>query len=302
MSIIEKVLDKQRRDRLAETQAQPQPQQSAPRRRESIAPAPAPAADPVREPRPQREAVSVSTESLRAEGIMPAAAVADRLTEQFRRIKWPLLEAVVARDAAQSSPPANVIMVTSSVASEGKTFTSFNLAVSIAREKDFEVLLIDADVAKRHLTRALASQDRRGLTEAMADATIDPEELVVDTGIAGLAFLPAGRRTDQAPELFASQRMGEMVSALGKGDRQRVVLFDSSPLLATNESQVLARLVDQIVLVVRAESTPQPVVLEAVGLLDKSRQIRCVLNQAQTSHLTEYYYGYGYNTNDGAKK
>ena len=299
MSIIEKVLDKQRRERLAETQAE-QAQPGA-RRRETVTPV-APVADtPPRERRPRRESISVSTESLRDEGILPAAAVADRLTEQFRRIKWPLLEAVVARDAAQT-PPANVIMVTSSVADEGKTFTSFNLAVSIAREKDFEVLLIDADVAKRHLTRVLASQDRPGLTEAVGDPAIDPEDLVVDTGIPGLSFLPAGRRNEHAPELFASQRMGEIVSAFGKSDRQRIVLFDSSPLLATNESQVLARLVDQIVLVVRAESTPQPVVLEAVGLLDKSRQIRCVLNQARTSHMTEYYYGYGYHTNDGAKK
>lgn len=298
MSIIEKVLEKQRRERLAETQAELQPQQGPARRREPITPV----ADQARERRPQRESISASVESLRAEGIAPAADVADRLTEQFRRIKWPLLEAVVARDAAQATQHPNVIMVTSSVANEGKTFTSFNLAVSIAREKDYEVLLIDADVAKRHLTRALASHDRRGLTEAMADAAVDPEELVVDTGIPGLSFLPAGRRADHAPELFASQRMGEIVSALGEGDRRRIVLFDSSPLLATNESQVLARLVDQIVLVVRAESTPQPVVLEAIGLLDKTRQIRCVLNQARTTHLTEYYYGYGYHTNDGTKK
>jgi protein-tyrosine kinase len=300
MSIIEKVLDKQRRERLAETQADLQAQQAARRRQP-----PAPVADQARErgPRP-RESISVSIESLRAEGILPAAAVADRLTEQFRRIKWPLLEAVVARDAAQQTPPPNVIMVTSSVADEGKTFTSFNLAMSIAREKDLEVLLIDADVAKQHLTRVLASQERPGLTEAVGDPAIDPEDLVVDTGIPGLSFLPAGRRIEHAPELFASQRMSEIVKAFGMGDRRRIVLFDSSPLLETNESQVLARLVDQIVLVVRAESTPQPVVLEAIGLLDQGRQIRCVLNQARTSHMTEYYYGYGYhtNTNDGAKK
>ena len=82
----------------------------------------------------------------------------------------------------------------------------------------------------------------------------------------------------------------------------RIVLFDSSPLLATNESQVLARIVDQIVMVVRAEFTTQPMVLEAIGLLDKTKQIRCVLNQARASRMTEYYYGYGYYPHDSRQE
>ncbi len=69
------------------------------------------------------------------------------------------------------------------------------------------------------------------------------------------------------------------------------MLFDSSPLLATNESQVLGKIVDQIVMVVRAEFTTHPMVVEAIGYLEKSK-VRCVLNQAKASRQTEYYYGY----------
>jgi Mrp family chromosome partitioning ATPase len=193
-------------------------------------------------------------------------------------------------------------MITSSIAAEGKTYTSFNLAMSIAREKDLEVLLVDADVAKRHLTRALKSDQRSGLTDLVTCAAADPEELVLGTGIQGLSFLPAGRSTTLAPELFSSQRMADIIGILRHGRRQRIVLFDSSPLLETNESQVLARLVDQIVLVVRAEWTPQPAVLEAIGLLGSDRRIRCVLNRARSDHMTEYYYGYGYPAvRDGAR-
>jgi exopolysaccharide/PEP-CTERM locus tyrosine autokinase len=257
-----------------------------------------PVALPAPERRTPSETLQVDLEALRTAGIVPPAAFADRLTEQFRRIKWPLLEAALGRGQA-GAPAANAVMITSSLAGEGKTFCSFNLALSIAREKDLDVLLIDADVAKRHLTRLLGTDARPGLSDAAADAHVDPEQLVLGTGIPGLTFLPSGQRTPIASELFASRRMADVVAGLRCADPRRVVLFDCSPLLATNETQVLASLVDQIVLVVCAESTPQPVVLEAVSLLDRSKQIRCLLNQMRVSHLNEYYYyGYGYPANE----
>ncbi len=291
MSIIERALEKQRGE--SEDPAR-QGQRMPGRARDPVVPV----ALPAPERRTPSETVHVDLEAMRTAGIVPPAAFADRLTEQFRRIKWPLLEAALGRGQA-GAPAANAVMITSSVAGEGKTFCSFNLALSIAREKDLDVLLIDADVAKRHLTRLLGTDARPGLTDAAADAQVDPEQLVLGTGIPGLTFLPSGQRTPIASELFASRRMADVVAGLRRSDPQRVVLFDCSPLLATNETQVLASLVDQIVLVVCAESTPQPVVLEAVSLLDRSKQIRCLLNQTRVSHLNEYYYyGYGYPAND----
>jgi len=246
------------------------------------------------------ETIQVSVEQLRAGGVLPAEEHAGALTDQFRRIKWPILEAIVQRHADGTAP--NRVMVTSSVAGEGKTFTSFNLAHSISREKDMSVVLVDADVAKRHATELFGLQDRQGLTDTIADPSLAAESLVLATSIPGLSVLPAGRRTSAAPELFASHRMTDVLDQLGRNDPHRVVLLDSSPLLMTNEAQVLARIVDQIVLVVRAEFTPQPMVLEAIGLLDKSKQTRCVLNQARASRMTEYYYGYGYYPNDSRQE
>jgi protein-tyrosine kinase len=250
------------------------------------------------EARPPRHSIQVDVEALRAAGMLPPHDSSERLIEQFRRIKWPLLETAMGRTADQDAKPANVVMLASSVEGEGKSFTSLNLSLAIAREKDFSALLIDADVAKRHLSKLFGCEERPGITDAVADAALEAEELVLGTGIPGLSFLPAGRRTSVAPELFASQRMVDLVRGLGDIDPHRIILFDSSPLLSTNESQVLSRLVDQIVLVVRAESTLQAVVLEAIQLLDKSKPVRCVLNQARTHGLTEYYYGYGYYPND----
>ncbi|MGH8218573.1 MAG: hypothetical protein ACREUT_08410 [Steroidobacteraceae bacterium] len=251
-----------------------------------------------------RASIELDLDHLRAEGVLPpAGAAADRVQEQVRRIKWPLLETAVGPIGSTEAPQANRVMVTSAIAGEGKTYVSYNLALGIAREKDYSVLLVDADVAKRHLSTALKVQDRPGITDSAADDNLDPEEFVLGTGIPGLLFMPAGSRTSVAPELFASQRMAQVVTRLGQADRQRIILFDTSPLLATNESVVLARLIDQVVVVVRAEVTPQPAVLEAVALLDKTKTIRCLLNQTRLNSLSEhYYYGYGYYPNERPKE
>jgi protein-tyrosine kinase len=250
---------------------------------------------PARERRSPRECAALDMASLRTAGVAAPEHATGRLTEQFRRIKWPLIEGLGGRSARPGEAPAgNLLMVASSIAGEGKTFVSFNIALSLAREKDLSVLLVDADVAKGHLTRALNLKERRGLTDIAAADSLDPDELVLATSVPGLTFLPAGQEVNNASELFASQRMAEIVQVLGRSDRQRVVVFDTSPLLSTAEAQILARLVDQIVVVVRAEFTEQPLLMEALSLLDRSKQIRCVLNQTRVNSLSEHYYGYGY--------
>lgn len=238
-----------------------------------------------------RESINLRFEKLRAEGMMASDEFSDVMKDQFRRIKWPLLAFVAFGQGSAPTSPANRILVTSAIPGEGKTFVSLNLALSIAREKDYVVMLIDADAAKRHVTRLLGLEERRGLTDVIRDSSLDPEDAVLGTDVPGLTVMPAGGSTDSAPELFASDRMIQALGRLAANDVKRILLFDASPLLATNEPQVLSRIADQIVLVVRAESTPQPTVLEAVRLLDPSKEIRCVLNQAPLSKRAEYYYG-----------
>ena len=284
MSIIEKALGKLQQVAPARSA---DPAQTGRHQRQAIHPTARP-----HEARQPTESISLSEEELRLGGVLPPADHAGMITDQFRRIKWPILEAAIAPKPSAEARQANRVMVTSSIAGEGKTFISVNLALSIAREKDFSVLLIDADVAKRHVTELLKLGDRQGLTDVIADPALDPEDFVIGTSVPGLNVLPAGRRSSTAPELFASQRMVELLDRLGRHDPRRIVLLDTSPLLATNESQVLAKLIDQVVLVVRAESTSQPMLLDAIAMLDDSKQIRCVLNQSRTSNGTEYYYGY----------
>ncbi|MBS0366430.1 MAG: AAA family ATPase [Proteobacteria bacterium] len=306
MSIIEKALQKQRSAGDAGARREP------PRLERSADAAPhAPAVAAVQVPpataarAPRAAAVHANLEELRAGGLLPPLPFADAITEQIRRIKWPLLESAFGRGADGDGRRANTLMITSAIAGEGKTFISFNLAMSMARERDYDLLLVDADVAKRDLSTRLHAQPHPGLIDAILDPQLDPESLVLDTGIAGLSFLPAGQPTAIASELFGSRRLAQIVGLLANADEHRVVLFDCSPLLATNETRILATLVDQVVMVVGAESTPQPLVLEAIGLLDRSKRIRCLLNQARVSHLSEHYYygayGSGYPAHEPPK-
>lgn len=289
MSIIERALGKQRTAGHSEGEAGQHVRRGL-RSNDLVSSA----ADRARARREPSARIELDLNRLKAGGVLPPEEAADRLQEQVRRIKLPILETAMSGNDSAEAPRANLVMVTSAVAAEGKSYVSFNVALGIAREKDLSVLLVDADVAKRHLSEVLKVDDRPGIVDAVADGGIDPEDLVLGTDFPGLLFLPAGRRTSTAPELFTSHRMAQILGSLGRADLQRIVLFDSSPLLLTNEAPVLARLVDQVVVVVRAEATLQPVVLEAINLLDNTKTLRCVLNQTRMSSLSEHYYGYGY--------
>ena len=236
--------------------------------------------------------VAINLDALRRAGGLPPVDVERQIADEYRRIKWPLLERAFGRDVP-AVPDGNLVMVTSALPGDGKTFTSLNLALSIARERDSSVLLIDADIAKGHVSELLNIRDRPGLTDLLENPHADPADFVLPTDIDGLRIMAAGRRGDRVPELLASQRMRSIISELGARNRERVIIFDSSPLLATNESQVLAKLVGQVLVVVRANGTPRPAVEEAVSLLDRSKAISLVLNQMRTIlGLGGYYSGY----------
>ena len=122
--------------------------------------------------------------------------------------------------------------------------------------------------------------------------------ILLPTDVNGLCMLPAGRCSDDvATELLASARMEETAARLISRNPNRIVLFDSPPLLLTNESRVLTAVVGQVVLVVRAGATPQQAVTEAIGYIGEDKPIGLILNQSKASGPGNYYgygeYGYG---------
>lgn len=231
----------------------------------------------------------VDVASLRAEGYLPDAAQERRFADYCHRIKRPLIERVMAAGAA---PDARLIMVSSALPGDGKTFVALNLALSMARERDISVLLVDGDLPRAQISRLLGLRDETGLLAALRDDRVDVESLVYETDIAGLQFLPAGASPDGAAELLASSRMRELAAQLSSRNPRRLVLFDSPPLLIASEARAMVSIPGQIVLVVRTGCTSQRAILDAIAQIEKQKLRGLVLNDA---HVTEDlgYYGYG---------
>lgn len=209
--------------------------------------------------------------------IVPGAPVGP-LAEEFRLIKRQLLISAARIAESESADKARMILVCSARPGDGKTFCAINLALSIAAERDTEVLLVDADVAKPDVVNRLGLTDGPGLLDALGDARIDVEDLVIETDVPHLSILPAGSKTTMDTELLASARTRAVIARLLEANPRRVVIFDSPPALAASPAAVLAMRVGQVMLVVRADRTPENELRAAVNLLDGCDHIQLVLN------------------------
>lgn len=245
----------------------------------------------VASPQQSHRLIHIDRNELRRAGMLPPEQQERRLAGEYRRIKRPLLAAALGK-GQEPLPSGRLIMLASALPGEGKTFTSMNLALSMALEKDVEVVLVDADVAKPHISRTFGVEREPGLVDALLDGALDIESLVIPTDIDGLRILPAGKIVENATELLASRRMEEVIARLSSISGNRILLFDSPPLLLTNESRVLASLVGQVVIVVRAAHTAQSTLNEALATFTENKPISLVLNQSEET-ATGAYYGYG---------
>jgi exopolysaccharide/PEP-CTERM locus tyrosine autokinase len=241
---------------------------------------------------PATPAVTFDAVALRAAGLLCPEYEEIKLSREFRQIKRPLIARALGRGAARLNR-GSLIMVASAMSGEGKSFTSVNLAISLAMEKDLSVLLVDADVAKPHISRVLGLGDAPGLLDVLREPQLSLEQVILPTDLPTLSVLPAGKGSMEATELLASRRMEQVAAALEDRDGRRIVLFDSPPLMQTNESHVLAQVAGQILIVVQAETTPQPVVLDAIETLKGHPGVSLVLNQSKRTSASYYYYGYG---------
>jgi exopolysaccharide/PEP-CTERM locus tyrosine autokinase len=234
--------------------------------------------------------IAIDFNLLRAQGELPEASLERRFADYYREIKRPLVQAMLAGEAR---PDSRLVLVTSALPEEGKTFTALNLALSMARERDVSVLLVDGDLPKGHLSRTFGLQGAPGLLDALADESVDVDALVIGTDVKGLEILPAGSHRDGAAELIASARMGQIAMRLARHPR-RLVLFDSPPLLASSEARALKQIPGQILIVTRAGRTPRQALLDAIALIDKTKLHGLVLNDAHASDGDGYYTHYGY--------
>ena len=231
-----------------------------------------------RAPLARGEEAAIDRMMLAQNGMIVPGAPVGPLAEEFRLVKRQL-NLVRQRIASSDTPAkARTTLVCSTSPRDGKTFSAINLALSLAAERDTEVLLVDADFAKPDVMAQLGLDEGLGLLDALADATIDVESLVVPTDVPKLSLLPAGTKTPNDTELLASARTRAVLERLLSVHSERLVIFDSPPALAASPASVLAMLVGQVMLVVRADRTSENDLRAAVQLLDGCEHIQLVLN------------------------
>lgn len=241
--------------------------------------------------------VTLDMDQLRIRGMIPPANAQHRHVSQIRAIKNRLLRVA----AASGNPRDRVIMFTSALSGDGKTFSSVNVALSLATERDVHVLLVDGDVPKPNVGQLFGIDSAPGFLDVARDPGLDPENLIIGTDLAGLDLMSAGRGGVDTAEIITSGRMSEVIDRL-VAVPNRIVLLDSPPLLQTSEAAVLAQLAGQVVLVVREAATPQRAVQASLAMLGERPGVYLVLNGVSESKLEEYYYGYGQNHEYGQQE
>jgi capsular exopolysaccharide synthesis family protein len=208
--------------------------------------------------------------------------------------------AVRLRQARQTRPIKR-ILVTSSIAEEGKSLTSANLAVTLARKHDQRVLLIEGDLRRPTLSKEMGLGRLPGLSESLkGDAT--PLKNIYHLKEANTWFLPAGDSSDSTLELMQSPRLPEFLDQVS--DLFDWIVIDSPPLLPLADTIIWSRLADGVLLVVRQGKTAKRPLKRALGMLDRSSLLGVVLNGSTNTDHENYYARYGYGVpalNDSAK-
>ncbi len=237
--------------------------------------------------------VEIDLEALAAAGIVSPNAPRSKIADQFRVIKRPLISNAMGKGASMVAN-GNLIMVTSSLPGEGKTFTAINLAMSMATEMDYTVMLVDADVGRPSVMNVLGLPAGPGLLDVVLDESKDLSSMLMRTNIDKLTLLPSGTPHPRATELLASDAMIRLLDDMAKRYADRIIIFDSPPLLLATESRVLASHMGQIVMVVQAEKTLQSDVAQALATIEACPIKLLLLNQARTVSTASYGHGYGY--------
>ncbi len=206
------------------------------------------------------------------------------IAEEYRKLKSLILR--LTREEFK-----NTLMVTSALSGEGKSITTANLAVMLARDYGQTVLLVDADLRRPSLSEYLGISATLGLADCLED-DLDPGRAIIKTGIPKLSFLPAGKRPVDTAELLSSGRMKQVLSELKNRYRDRYIIVDTPPLLLFSETQAMSTIVDAVLGVVQEGETTRNSVQQMLDLLKGSNLIGLVYNNSSTASVDKRYRHY----------
>ena len=230
--------------------------------------------------------------SLERAGMVVGRKARTRISEEFRVSVGQILRSVRG-SYTPGRGAGNLVMITSARPGEGKSFTSLNLAGSIAQHTQREVLLVDVDAKQNALSDQLGIGDRPGLIDLALTPSLRVEDTIVRTVIPNLSFLPVGvRRVDSlegGAEGTVARPITALIERLGRRYANHIVILDAPPCLSTSDPSTIAPLVGQVVMVVEAERTQRSEVLAALDLIKACPTITLMLNKIRVT--TSYTFG-----------
>jgi protein-tyrosine kinase len=204
--------------------------------------------------------------------------------EQFKILRTNLL-------FSDSHKAPRSVMVTSAVPGEGKSFVAANLAISVARHVNWNVLLIDCDLRRPSVHRQFGFPEAPGLSDYLSRGA-SLESLLLKTCVENLTILPGGRLPDNPSEILSSDRMSALLNEVATRYNDRLIILDSPPPRLAAETGALARLVDGILVVVKYGSTSRKIVSDLIAKLGRDKLLGAIINNFDM-HLSSYS-GYHY--------
>jgi len=242
---------------------------------------------------PPGKTVRLDFRALRQNGLITPDNMTSAISNEFRGIKRRLLQKV--RDPQTRAAVSNLIMVTSSLPGEGKTFSSINLALSLAAERGLQVLLIDADVIRPSVGNMFVAPPNEGLTDLLTGKVSHVSDVLHRcSDIPNLAVIFAGNPSVNTPELISSGKMANLCKELSARYPDRVIVLDTPPVLASAEPAILASYVHHLVMVVAADQTDRHQLRKSLESVASCQSVSLLFNKAPSWNEQEYvaYYGY----------
>ena len=243
-----------------------------------------------------KSSVTLDLQHLEQRNFVSLSSERRLINEEYRVIKRKLITNAFGPLSHTLKHP-NLILVSSSRPGEGKTFSSINLALSIALEQDKTVLLVDSDVLRPSVSKTLNISHHVGLTDYLLSSDVKVSDIILSTNVERLKIVTAGRPHHLSTELLASERMLMLVNEFASRYPDRIVIFDAPPLLGVNETAVMASMCGQAVIVVEENSTKLAEIEQAVALLPKDIATGFIINKAHRNQGKGYGYGYYYGAN-----
>ena len=229
---------------------------------------------------------------MRRRGMIMPDNLRSNISFEYRAIKRKLLAA--ARSQGSNALSNNLMMVTSALPGEGKTYTAANLAFALAAERDLHVLLIDADVIRPSVQTFFDQPSGPGLTDLLNGKCSNVGQVIHRCeDIHNLSVIFAGARDEHTPELISSQRTIGLLTEMSRRYNDRIIIFDTPPVLASAEAATLAAYMHQAILVVAWAEPNRDQIQRALDNVSACRNVNLIFNKApkwQKGHSDYYYY------------